>query len=222
MVTLLLLLTNSSNATKFVFSLHLLSFFHFCFSFLIFDLLRPRRFYVIGDMTNLYSFIQGSLKWTFSEVFSSVVSLWNQYKYIAFNIFSCRLLIISYKMLTITGIFNETTNKLTIYLILCRNVTIFYRQELAFLFQVHEKLKVCRNWKWSFPSSSFIADDSHVKFIVKLQKLVLSKRDILNFWENIYSLNYYPVKVPQKYFNSFSYSNQKGMRASNFSFALGK
>ena len=38
-------------------------------------------------MKNLYFFIQGSLEWTFSELFFSDVSLWNQYKYIAFNIF---------------------------------------------------------------------------------------------------------------------------------------
>ena len=45
----------------------------------------------------------------------SDVSLWNQYKYIAFNIFKCRTLIISYKMLIITGISNEATNKIIIH-----------------------------------------------------------------------------------------------------------
>ena len=50
-------------------------------------------------MTNLYSFTQGLLKWTFSGVFSPDISLWNQYKYIAFNIFSYRILIISFKIL---------------------------------------------------------------------------------------------------------------------------
>ena len=50
-------------------------------------------------------------------------------------------------MLIITEISNETTNRLTIYAILCRNVTTFYRQELAVLFQVQGKLKVCRNSK---------------------------------------------------------------------------
>ena len=44
--------------------------------------------------------------------------------YIAFNIFSCRTLIISDKMLIITGISNETTNELGKYAILCRNVNI--------------------------------------------------------------------------------------------------
>ena len=43
----------------------------------------------------------------------------NKNKYIAFNIFSCRSLIISYKMLVATGISNEKTNVLTIYGILC-------------------------------------------------------------------------------------------------------
>ena len=61
-------------------------------------------------MTNLYPLIQGSLEWPFSELFTANVSLWNQYKYIEFNIFSCKILIISYKMLIITGISNEKTN----------------------------------------------------------------------------------------------------------------
>ena len=38
-------------------------------------------------------------------------------------------------MLIITEISNEKRNELTIYGILCRNVTRFYRQELASLFQ---------------------------------------------------------------------------------------
>ena len=37
-------------------------------------------------MMNLYSFIQGSLEWPFSELFSANVSLLNQYKYIAFKV----------------------------------------------------------------------------------------------------------------------------------------
>ena len=62
-------------------------------------------------MTNLYPFIQGSLEWPFSELINANVSLWNQYKYIVFNIFSCKILIISYEILIITGISNEK-NKL--------------------------------------------------------------------------------------------------------------
>ena len=44
-------------------------------------------------------------------------------------------------MLIITEISNETPNKLSIHAILCRIVTIFYRQELVSLFEVQEKLK---------------------------------------------------------------------------------
>ena len=42
-------------------------------------------------MTNHYSFIRSSLEWLFSELFLSDVSLWNQYKFIVFNIFSCNI-----------------------------------------------------------------------------------------------------------------------------------
>ena len=48
-------------------------------------------------------------------------------------------------MLIITGISNEKTNELTIYGILCQNITMFYQQELAFLFNVHGKLEAYRN-----------------------------------------------------------------------------
>ena len=85
-------------------------FFSYLLLLKISYLLHSRRFYLTGDMTNLYPFIQGSLEWPFSELFSSNVSLWNQYKYIEFNIFSWRTLIISYKMLIITGMSNEKTN----------------------------------------------------------------------------------------------------------------
>ena len=40
---------------------------------------------------------------------------------------------------------HETTNELAIYAIFCETATIFYRQEVAFLFSVQEKLKSCRN-----------------------------------------------------------------------------
>ena len=51
-------------------------------------------------------------------------------------------------MLIITGISNENTNELTIYGILGQNITMFYQQGLASLFQVQEKLKACRNSKF--------------------------------------------------------------------------
>ena len=83
-------------------------------------------------------------------------------------------------MLNITGISNEKTNELTIYGILCRNVAIFYRQELASLFQVQEKLKACKNSKLNFSSSCFNANDSHVK-IVWLHIVVFSEHELLHF-----------------------------------------
>ena len=90
-------------------------------------------------MTNLCPFIQDLLEWPFSELFFANVSLRNQYKHIAFNIFSCRILIISYEILIIIEIANKTTNILTIHALLCRNVTIFYGQELVSLFQAQWK-----------------------------------------------------------------------------------
>ena len=50
---------------------------------------------------------------------------------------------------------------------LCQNVTIFYQQELASLYQAREKLK-------------FIGDDSHVR-IVRLHVVVFTEHDILHF-----------------------------------------
>ena len=51
-------------------------------------LVAARRFYLTGDTTNLYALIQGSLELPFSELFSANGSLWNQYKYIEFDILS--------------------------------------------------------------------------------------------------------------------------------------
>ena len=87
---------------------------------------------------------------------------------------------VSYKKVIITGISYEKTNELTIHGILCRNVTIFYRQEVASLFQVQEKLKACRNSKLNFSSSCFTTNDSHIK-IVWLHVVVFSEHDILHF-----------------------------------------
>ena len=145
-------------------------------------------------------FILSSLEWPFCELFSANISLWNKYKYIAFNIFSCR---ISVKI----GIFNEKTNELITYGILCRNVTIFYYQELASLFQVQNKLNACQNSKFNFLSSCFTANDNHIT-IVWLHVAVSGECDILNFWDNVNFLKYYPVKLPQNCFNFFNSSNQ--------------
>ena len=94
-----------------------------------------------------------------NELSSANVSLLNQYKYIAFNIFFCRIFIISYKMLIIT---NEKINELAIYRILCRNFTFFYRQE---------KSKSRRSLKSKFSNSCFVL----------LHVLVFRKHDISLF-----------------------------------------
>ena len=146
----------------------------------------------------------------------SNVSLWNQYKHIAFNIFSCRIL-----MFIITGLSNEKTNKLTIYAILCQNVTIFYGQKLDLWFRMQEKLKVCRDTKWSYSSSRFIANDSYVK-IVWLHAVVFNEHDVLRSRDYVHLLKYYPVKVSQNRFYSCNSSNQTGMQVSKFSFAVDK
>ena len=83
-------------------------------------------------------------------------------------------------MLIITGTSHGKTDELTLYAIICLNVTIFYREELASLFQVQEKFKACSNSKWSFSRSSFMADDSHVH-TVWMRVVVFSEHDILYF-----------------------------------------
>ena len=133
----------------------------------------------------------------------------------------CRVLIISYKLSIITGISNEKTNELTIYAIVCQNVTKFCHQELASFFQVREKLKACSNSKWNFSSSFFIADDSQIK-TARLHVVVFSEHDIFNFWDNVHLLKYYPLKVTQNFFNSFSCSYQTGMQVPKFSFGPDK
>ena len=46
-------------------------------------------------------------------------------------------------MLTITVTSNQKSDELTLCIKLCRNVPILYRQELASLIQVQEKLRAC-------------------------------------------------------------------------------
>ena len=71
----------------------------------------------------IYSwFVRMTIKWViFSLMYRQRIN--TNISHLSF--FSCRILIISYKMLIITGIPNETRNELTIYTILSRNVTIF-------------------------------------------------------------------------------------------------
>ena len=67
-------------------------------------------------------------EWPFIELFFYDPSFSNQYKLTTFNVSLCRVLIISFKILIITVISNDTTNELTTYVILCEKVTLFYGQ----------------------------------------------------------------------------------------------
>ena len=148
-------------------------------------------------------------------------SLWSQHKCTAFTIFSSKIMIISYKMLIITGISNDKTNELTIFGILCRNVTLFYQQELPSLFQVQGKLKTYKTSKLNLSSSCFIANGNHVKTVWP-HIVVFSKYDFFHFWDNVHLFKYYPVKLPQNWFNFFKCSNETCIQVSNFLSALDK
>ena len=74
-----------------------------------------RRFYLSEGMTNLYPFIRGSWERSFSELFLFDALLWNQYKFIAFNIFLCRISIISWNILIAPVIPNEKSNELGMF-----------------------------------------------------------------------------------------------------------
>ena len=87
------------------------------------------------DSLSTYSRLLGQ---SFSELFFSYALLRSQFEFIS----SCRILIASCKILIMPVISNKKSNELTIvYAKLCRNVAIFYRQELVSLFQVQEKLR---------------------------------------------------------------------------------
>ena len=90
------------------------------------------------------------LEWKFSYVFFCGALLLNQYKFIAFNIYWCKIFTIFYKILIIAVKSNETKRELIKYAKLCRNITTFNRQELASLFQVQEKIKSVREFKIKF------------------------------------------------------------------------
>ena len=83
-------------------------------------------------------------------------------------------------IIIITEISNETTNKLTIYAKLCREVTIFYRQKLASPYQALAKVRAGENLQNSFSSNSFIAGDSFIK-IISSYTVVFNENPILHF-----------------------------------------
>ena len=97
-----------------------------------------------------------------------------------------KILITSCKILIITVIYNKTPNELTTYTILCRKVTILYRQGLASLFQVWEKL----NSKKSFSSSCFIAGDIRVK-VTCSHKIVFNGHAIPYFLREVYTVKFF-------------------------------
>ena len=66
-----------------------------------------RKFYLKGDMMNLYPYIRAPLERSFSELFFSDVSLLNENKFTVFKILLGRILIISCKLLIMTVISNK-------------------------------------------------------------------------------------------------------------------
>ena len=138
---------------------------------------------MIGGMTRLYPFIWGSLKDHLASCF----------------------LIISCKISIVTVISNEKPNELTIYVKLCQKSTIFYRQELASLFQVQKK-----NWESAVIKNKLVANDSHIKFICSYT-VVFKLQAILYFWDNFHLLKY------QKYLKTpLIHSIAQIKQASNF------
>ena len=148
------------------------------------------RFYLIEGMTNFYSFIWDSLEWPFSEFFFSDASLWNQYKFIVFNIFSSKIWTISLKTFIITVTTNKKTNELTIYAKLCWNPTKFYRLEILHFF-ISGTPKIESVWEffeWLF----------HYRWQLhkKLYRHISNENAILCYSDNVHLSKYFPIKVP--------------------------
>ena len=119
-----------------------------------------RRFYLTGDMTSLYPFIQGSLEWPFSELFSANVLLWNQYKYIAFNISSCRILIVLYKNI------NRYRNELTIktWINHMEYYTVFSEQDV---FCFWDNVHLAKYYLWKYLKIALIIWIAQIKPVYK-------------------------------------------------------
>ena len=132
----------------------------------------PTNSYLTGGMTrtNIYSFIRRLLDWPFSELFFSDTSLWNQYKFIAFDIFSCKILIISCKMLFIT---------------VCKKHYNILSTRDSFFVSTGGKIESLRQFKVKLLSSScFIAGDSHIKIMSSLTEVSI-KNAIFCFSVNV-------------------------------------
>ena len=176
-------------------------------------LLEDMRIKVLvqGDIRIFYPFIQGSLKQPFNELFSSNLSLRNQYKYIWFNTFSRRICIK-----------NKKANQLTIYGVLCPNVNVLPTRvsfPISSAGKTESVQKEVQNK--TFLSNCFVIDGSYGE-IVWPHVLVFNEHDILHFKDHLHLLKYYPVKETQNWFNSFSCLNQTGMQVSKSFFIHGK
>ena len=93
---------------------------------------------------------------------------------------------ISCKILTNTTISNETKNIQNAKLY--RYVTIFYRQEVASLFKVQEKLRACG-------IQNKIFCDSHIKIIWSLAIVFSEHADMIKY-DKTNMIKHYSTKVP--------------------------
>ena len=146
--------------------------------------------------------------------------LWNRCKFIVFNISLCGILIISFKLLIITVISNETISESTIQAILSRSVTLFHWQWLTSLFKLQGKLKADGNSKKRF--SWFSAGDGHRTWCSAFWTWCsFTLHGVQILWKHTDSIFYW-IKVPQTCFwtNQFNWINQSGMLFFKFSFAL--
>ena len=148
------------------------------------------------------------------------VSLGNKNKFITFNIFSCRNLIILYKVLIITRILIEKANELTINDILCQNVTIFYGKN-SFLMLIIGKNESVQEFKAKIFEKLFYCRLQSCKSCMAACS-GFQQTWYFTFWDNFYLFKNYPVKLPQNCLNSFNYSNQSCIQVSKFLFVLDK
>ena len=79
-------------------------------------------------------------------------------------------------MLIITGIFDETRNKLTIYSTLCRNI-IFLLTKISFFISSAGKMENVQEFNVKLFEQLF-TDDNHIK-IVWLHVIVFTEHDLL-------------------------------------------
>ena len=79
--------------------------------------------------------------------FSLMHRCWSQCKFIAFNIFSSRILITSGKILIITVISNNKPNELTIYVNYFQTSQYFTNKSQLLYFKWRKNLRACGNCK---------------------------------------------------------------------------